>query len=68
MHFPVRRDDGSFQLFKGYRVQHNNILGPYKGGIRYHPDVSLDHIKSLAVLMTMKCSLVRVPFGGAAIR
>ena len=65
VHFPVRRDDGSFQLFKGYRVQHNNILGPYKGGMRYHPDVSLDHIKSLAVLMTMKCSLLGLPLGGA---
>ncbi|MBI1336994.1 MAG: glutamate dehydrogenase [Phycisphaera sp.] len=65
VHFPVRMDHGHFQLFKGYRVQHNNILGPYKGGMRYHPDVSLDHVKSLAVLMTMKCSLVRLPMGGA---
>ena len=65
VHFPVRMDDGSYRLFKGYRVQHNNILGPFKGGIRYHPDVSLDHVKSLAVLMTMKCSLARLPLGGA---
>jgi len=65
VHFPVQLDDGSFRLFKGYRVQHNNILGPYKGGIRYHADVSLDHVKSLAVLMTMKCSLARLPLGGA---
>ena len=65
VHFPVQMDDGSYRLFKGYRVQHNNILGPYKGGMRYHPDVSLDHIKSLAVLMTMKCALVRLPLGGA---
>jgi len=65
VHFPVLMDDGSYRLFKGYRVQHNNILGPYKGGIRYHPDVSLDHIKSLAVLMTMKASLMRLPLGGA---
>ncbi len=65
VHFPVLLDDGSYRLFKGYRVQHNNILGPYKGGIRYHPDVSLDHIKALAVLMTMKSSLMRLPFGGA---
>ncbi|MCH2132319.1 MAG: Glu/Leu/Phe/Val dehydrogenase [Phycisphaerales bacterium] len=63
--FPVRMDDGHHKLFKGYRVQHNNALGPYKGGIRYHPDVSLDHVKSLATLMTMKCALVGVPFGGA---
>jgi glutamate dehydrogenase (NAD(P)+) len=64
VHFPVLMDDGHHQLFKGYRVQHNNALGPYKGGLRYHPEVSLDHVKALAVLMTMKCSLVRVPFGG----
>ncbi len=64
VHFPVLMDDGHHDLFKGYRVQHNNALGPYKGGIRYHPDVQLDDIKALAVLMTMKCSLVRVPFGG----
>lgn len=65
VHFPVRMNDGDYRLFKGYRVQHNNIIGPYKGGIRYHPDVHLDDIKALAVLMTMKCSLVRVPYGGA---
>ncbi|MHC4414215.1 MAG: Glu/Leu/Phe/Val family dehydrogenase [Planctomycetota bacterium] len=64
VHFPVLMDDGHHDLFKGYRVQHNNALGPYKGGVRYHPDVSLDEIKALAVLMTMKCSLVRIPFGG----
>jgi glutamate dehydrogenase (NAD(P)+) len=64
VHFPVLMDSGHHKLFKGYRVQHNNALGPYKGGIRYHPHVSLDDVKSLAVLMTMKCSLVRIPFGG----
>jgi glutamate dehydrogenase (NAD(P)+) len=64
VHFPVLMDDGHHCLFKGYRVQHNNALGPYKGGLRYHPHVSLDDVKALAVLMTMKCSLVRVPFGG----
>jgi glutamate dehydrogenase (NAD(P)+) len=64
VHFPVLMDDGHHRLFKGYRVQHNNALGPYKGGLRYHPHVSLDDVKALAVLMTMKCSLVRVPFGG----
>lgn len=64
VHFPVLMDDGHHALFKGYRVQHNNALGPYKGGIRYHPHVRLDDIKALAVLMTMKCSLVKVPFGG----
>ncbi|MEM9752888.1 MAG: Glu/Leu/Phe/Val dehydrogenase [Planctomycetota bacterium] len=65
VHYPVLMDDESYRLFKGYRVQHNNILGPYKGGIRYHPDVSLDHLKALAVLMTMKCALARLPLGGA---
>lgn len=64
VNFPVRMDDGEFRLFKGYRVQHNNALGPYKGGLRFHPDVHLDDVKSLAFLMTMKCSLVGVPFGG----
>ncbi|MCC7192726.1 MAG: Glu/Leu/Phe/Val dehydrogenase [Phycisphaeraceae bacterium] len=65
VHFPVLMDSGEYKLFKGYRVQHNNILGPYKGGIRYHADVNLDDIKSLAVIMTMKCSLMRLPLGGA---
>ena len=64
VHFPVRMNDGHFRLFKGYRVQHNNALGPYKGGIRFHNDVSLDDVKALSLLMTMKCSLARVPFGG----
>ena len=64
VHFPVRMDDGHHVLFKGYRVQHNNALGPYKGGLRFHHNVHLDDVKSLALLMTMKCSLVRIPFGG----
>ena len=64
VHFPVQMDDGTSKLFKGYRVQHNNVLGPYKGGIRFHDDVRLDHVKSLAVLMTMKCALLRLPYGG----
>jgi glutamate dehydrogenase (NAD(P)+) len=63
--FPVRMDNGQYRLFKGYRVQHNNVVGPYKGGIRYHPDVQLDHVKALAALMTMKSALARIPFGGA---
>lgn len=65
VHCPVEMDDGSWRLFKGYRVQHNNVLGPYKGGIRYHPEVKLDEVKTLALLMTMKCALARLPFGGA---
>jgi glutamate dehydrogenase (NAD(P)+) len=64
VHFPVKMDTGEHRLFKGYRVQHNNAVGPYKGGIRYHPDVHLDDVKSLAFLMTFKCALVRIPFGG----
>ena len=64
VHFPTRMDDGDFRLFRGYRVQHNNILGPYKGGIRYHESVNLDDTKGLAALMTMKSALVRLPFGG----
>lgn len=65
VHFPVRMDDGRYRLFKGYRVQHNNVLGPYKGGMRYHPGVSLDHVKALAAIMTMKTALMRLPYGGA---
>ncbi|MGD1997744.1 MAG: Glu/Leu/Phe/Val dehydrogenase [Candidatus Dependentiae bacterium] len=65
VHCPVRMDDGTWQLFKGYRVQHNNVLGPYKGGIRYHHEVKLDEVKTLALLMTMKCALARLPYGGA---
>ena len=64
VHFPVSMDDGSVRLFKGYRVQHNNVLGPYKGGIRYDNSVHLDHIKALAAIMTVKCALMRLPLGG----
>jgi glutamate dehydrogenase (NAD(P)+) len=64
VNFPVRMDDGKYVLFKGYRVQHNNILGPYKGGIRYHEDVSLDELKGLAAAMTWKSALHDIPFGG----
>ncbi|MCA9400742.1 MAG: Glu/Leu/Phe/Val dehydrogenase, partial [Candidatus Omnitrophica bacterium] len=65
VHFPVRMDDGRFKLYKGYRVQHNNVLGPYKGGIRFDNTVHLDHIKALAAIMTMKCALMNLPLGGA---
>ena len=65
VHFPVRMDDGSSRLFKGYRIQHNNVMGPYKGGMRYHQDVSLDEFKALAMQMTWKCALLGIPFGGA---
>jgi glutamate dehydrogenase (NAD(P)+) len=64
VNFPVRMDSGEVRLFKGYRVQHNNLLGPFKGGMRYHPQVSLDDVKALAAMMTWKSSLMRLPFGG----
>ena len=64
VNFPVRMDSGEVRLFKGYRVQHNNLLGPFKGGMRFHPQVSLDDVKALAAMMTWKCSLMRLPFGG----
>ena len=62
---PVRMDDGSVKVFEGYRVQHNTTLGPGKGGIRFHPEVNLSEVSALAMLMTMKCSLVGLPLGGA---
>src|SRR5581483_7985661 len=65
VNFPVRLDDGSFGMFTGYRVQHNMSRGPGKGGIRFHPDVTLDEVKALAMWMTWKCALVNIPFGGA---
>ncbi len=61
---PIKMDDGSAKVFEGFRVQHNNILGPYKGGLRYHPKVDMDEVKALAFWMTMKNAIVDVPFGG----
>jgi len=61
---PVIMDDGSLKVFTGYRVQYNNILGPYKGGIRYHPKVNLDEVKALAFWMTIKCAVADIPYGG----
>jgi glutamate dehydrogenase/leucine dehydrogenase len=63
--FPVKMDDGKTRIFKGYRVQYNDARGPFKGGIRYHPEVSLDEVKALAAWMTWKCSIADIPFGGA---
>jgi glutamate dehydrogenase/leucine dehydrogenase len=60
----IKTDSGKTQTFKGYRFQHNNVLGPYKGGLRYHPQVSLEEVKALSFWMTMKNSVVDVPFGG----
>jgi len=62
---PARMDNGSFRMFTGYRVQHNMSRGPGKGGIRFHPDVTLEEVKALAMWMTWKCALVNIPFGGA---
>ncbi|MDA0713412.1 MAG: Glu/Leu/Phe/Val dehydrogenase, partial [bacterium] len=65
IYFPTKLSDGKVHLFKGYRVQHNNVLGPFKGGLRYHQDVHLDECKALAAWMTWKCALQNLPFGGA---
>jgi glutamate dehydrogenase (NAD(P)+) len=65
VHFPVKMDDGTIKVFVGHRVQHNLTRGPAKGGIRYHPDVTLEEVRALAALMTWKCAVVNVPFGGA---
>jgi glutamate dehydrogenase (NAD(P)+) len=61
----LRRDDGTVAVYNSYRVQHHNARGPYKGGLRFHPDLDLDEVRGLACLMTLKCALVDVPFGGA---
>lgn len=61
---PTRMDDGTVRVFTGYRVQHNDVLGPFKGGVRYHPDVNLGEVSALAMWMTWKCSLVGLPLGG----
>lgn len=62
---PITDDKGELRVFEGYRVQHNGYRGPYKGGVRYHPEVDLDEVKALASLMTWKCAIVNIPFGGA---
>lgn len=64
VHFPVKMDDGSIEVFTGYRVQHNNALGPYKGGLRYHPTVDIDAARALATWMTWKTALAGLPYGG----
>jgi glutamate dehydrogenase/leucine dehydrogenase len=62
---PVRMDDGHIRRFVAHRVQHSSLRGPAKGGIRYHPQVTLDEVKALATWMTWKCAVVNIPFGGA---
>lgn len=61
---PVKMDDGSLKIFEGYRVEWNNVLGPYKGGIRYHPDTEINEVKALAFWMTIKCAVAGIPMGG----
>lgn len=62
--FPVKMDDGTIKSFIGYRSQHNNACGPFKGGIRFHPDVTMDEVKALSTWMTFKCGVVGIPYGG----
>ncbi len=64
VNFPVRMDDGSVQVFKGFRGQHNNAVGPYKGGIRFHQDVTYEEVKALSTWMSIKCSVTGIPYGG----
>ena len=62
--FTVKMDNGSLQIFKGFRVQHNNARGPYKGGIRYHQNVSLDEVQALATSMSIKCAVANILWAG----
>lgn len=64
VNFTVTMDDGSKKMFKGYRSQHNNAAGPYKGGVRFHPNVDMDEVKALSIWMTLKCQVAGLPFGG----
>ena len=64
VNFPVKLDDGTVKTFTGYRSQHNNAVGPYKGGVRFHPNVNLDEVKALSVWMTIKCCVAGIPYGG----
>src|SRR5512134_3329390 len=65
VNFPVRMDDGSIEVFTGFRVHHNYTRGPAKGGIRYHPAVTVEDVRALAMWMTWKCAAVNIPYGGA---
>jgi len=62
---PVKMDDGSVKVFTGFRSQHNDALGPFKGGVRYHPNVTVDEVKALSMWMTWKCAVAGLPYGGA---
>ncbi len=65
VHFPVKMDNGHVEIFTGYRVQHSNALGPFKGGLRFHPALEIDKLRALAAAMTWKTAIARIPFGGA---
>src|SRR3989344_7924121 len=65
LNIPIRMDDGTLKIFSGFRSQHNNFRGPYKGGIRFHHQVDLDEIKALSFWMTFKNAVINVPFGGS---
>ncbi len=65
INFPVKMDDGGIEMFTGYRVQHNDALGPFKGGLRFHPAVEINEVRALATWMTWKSAIVDIPFGGA---
>jgi glutamate dehydrogenase (NAD(P)+) len=65
VNFPVKMRDGTVEVFTGYRVQHNNVLGPFKGGLRFHPQVSINEVRALATWMTWKCAIAGIPLGGA---
>ncbi len=65
VYLPIRMDDGTIKVFEGYRVQHSNIRGPFKGGIRFHPNTDLNEVKALATWMSLKCAVVNIPYGGA---
>lgn len=63
VYLPVEMDDGSVHVFEGYRVQHSNIRGPFKGGIRYHQDITLNEVRALATWMSLKCAIANIPYG-----
>ena len=65
VNIPVKMDNGKIKIFKGFRSQHNNVRGPTKGGIRFHPDVTKEEIMALSMWMTWKCAAVNIPYGGA---
>ncbi|HWR57588.1 MAG TPA: Glu/Leu/Phe/Val dehydrogenase [Thermodesulfovibrionales bacterium] len=65
VHFPARMDSGKMRMFTGYRVQYNDARGPAKGGLRFHPELTIDHVRDLAFLMVLKCAVVNIPFGGS---